>query len=349
MERLIEKIFEPAKGVALGKESKNLIRESLLMHIKGNPPYTFFSRIKPVYAATISLLAVVLVVSAVSVEAESALPGDILYPVKIGFNEKIMQTLAFSDEAKTKVNIQLAELRLHEAEQLAVKGKMTKVGQQQINNNFKEKAENVAQAINKLNNEKMYNNAQKTALNFEASLKAHSYVLEKIKESKTAAAPAENRKVEAKDTKDAFDDLINEVNGATAKASISNEVSVMSSLNQSGPADSLKEETIQNHLREAEKSIKDVRDLIGQSDKIDDNTLKQVEGNLSLAEEKVAKGKERIDSGDKDYAGIISNFNRASIIAKQSENLIRTQSSLGIKIDINISNGDDNQTKTSPQ
>jgi hypothetical protein len=75
-------------------------------------------------AFAVSTLAILLMVSmgGVSYAAEGALPGDLLYPVKVKVNEPIEVALAPSPVAKAQVAVQHAEERIRETEVLAAKG-----------------------------------------------------------------------------------------------------------------------------------------------------------------------------------------------------------------------------------
>ena len=84
----------------------------------------FFSLGRARYAFSAALL-ILLVGGGTSYAAESALPGEALYPIKIGINEKIAATLAVSAEEHAYFDAQLAERRMEEAEQLAASGKLS--------------------------------------------------------------------------------------------------------------------------------------------------------------------------------------------------------------------------------
>lgn len=60
-----------------------------------------------------------------SLAAQGALPGDLLYPIKIDINEEVVSALALSDEAEASLQAKLAKERLEEAETLAANGKLT--------------------------------------------------------------------------------------------------------------------------------------------------------------------------------------------------------------------------------
>ncbi len=57
--------------------------------------------------------------------AKSALPGDMLYPVKTGIDEPIEEALAFGPEAKSAVHVSHALERLSEIAQLQSAGKLS--------------------------------------------------------------------------------------------------------------------------------------------------------------------------------------------------------------------------------
>jgi len=61
----------------------------------------------------------------VPVVAEKTVPGDVLYPVKVRFNEEIRSTLAFSPYQKVEWETERLERRIAEARLLANEGKLT--------------------------------------------------------------------------------------------------------------------------------------------------------------------------------------------------------------------------------
>ncbi len=82
---------------------------------------------------TFSAALLILVVGGgTSYAAQTALPGDALYPVKIGINEKIAAAFATSPEDHVRLDAQLTERRLQEAETLAATGKLSAADGAQI-------------------------------------------------------------------------------------------------------------------------------------------------------------------------------------------------------------------------
>ena len=72
----------------------------------------------------IAILLIVLLGGGVSFAAEGALPGDALYPVKVGVNERVRAALALGLEADAEWNVRQIERRLEEAEELSAEGEL---------------------------------------------------------------------------------------------------------------------------------------------------------------------------------------------------------------------------------
>ena len=68
--------------------------------------------------------------------AEGALPGDILYPIKVHVNEEMRATLATTPKAKADWAVGRAERRLEEAATLALSGELNEVTRAEIETNL---------------------------------------------------------------------------------------------------------------------------------------------------------------------------------------------------------------------
>ena len=148
----IEALFEEARDASLDAHERARMREELKLFMTEHParmPFilrmsTSFSSILD--AAPLSYvrlhpvaLALVLVLGlgvGTSYAAERALPGDVLYPVKLNVTESLQGALAVSDEAKAQWNAKRASRRLAEAEVLAQNGRLTAEVQSAIEMQF---------------------------------------------------------------------------------------------------------------------------------------------------------------------------------------------------------------------
>ena len=132
----------------------------------------------------ILLILSVLVSGGIAVGAEHALPGDILYPVKVDVNEEVRGWLATSEEAKGDWEIKRTEKRLEEAEQLADEGSLNTEASENIEANFEAHAQRVRERVEKFKNKENFNAAASLSLNFETALKTHDKILSRLANKK---------------------------------------------------------------------------------------------------------------------------------------------------------------------
>ncbi len=76
------------------------------------------------YAPILSALAIVFLGAGVAFASQNSLPGEALYPVKVGVNERVLEWMTPSPEAKAQLHIDLANKRLQEVEKVTLKGKL---------------------------------------------------------------------------------------------------------------------------------------------------------------------------------------------------------------------------------
>jgi len=93
-------------------------------------PYLFISSKLVTPLAFVLILAVI--GGGTAYAAEAAVPGDALYTIKVNVNEKVVEALAASTEAKAAVHAKLAERRMKEAEVLVERGALTRDAKEEI-------------------------------------------------------------------------------------------------------------------------------------------------------------------------------------------------------------------------
>ena len=128
------------KSITLTSKEKEAMFDVLKWYAESNPsikspylvpsPYRFVARAyfylgKPMSYAIASLLVVLLAGGSTVFASQSALPGDVLYPVKVNIAEPIQVALAVTTDAKQKVQVSLVDERLKEAEALAIQGRLS--------------------------------------------------------------------------------------------------------------------------------------------------------------------------------------------------------------------------------
>jgi len=142
MKRFSSQFNKKAKHIRLSVAERADLRERLVSYMEYHPlpkekkplpaqvgivsePFKVFKFNYARLSGVMGSFAMIIVV-AVPVLAEKALPGDVFYPVKVQFNEELRSTLAFSPYAKIEWETKRLERRLAEARFLADEGKLTK-------------------------------------------------------------------------------------------------------------------------------------------------------------------------------------------------------------------------------
>src|SRR3989344_4890930 len=109
------RIFDAQKGQSLESPELRTV-------LNRRSPYVFMSY--HVRMSLAGLLLFVLAGTGTVSAAQGALPGDLLYPVKVSINEKVEVALAPTTAAKAEVQVRLAERRVDEARELSVRGRL---------------------------------------------------------------------------------------------------------------------------------------------------------------------------------------------------------------------------------
>ena len=200
-----ERVFEDAKKATFSSDERESIKTRIRLFMEAHPPripwYIRFAdgtvstyhaadsrkifgfsvqRIRLAHHKPISFaFALVLCLGVGTTYAsEGALPGDVLYPIKVNVSEKVQGALAVATEDKVHWNATLTTRRLEEAEMLAAQGRLTPTVSAEIESQLNTSAENFNEHIVALaqasSNDAFVADAQS---NLEASLDAHANVL----------------------------------------------------------------------------------------------------------------------------------------------------------------------------
>jgi hypothetical protein len=215
MSKKFKHIIKNAKKVSLSKEERSEIRFILENHITENPllngsgsfvtsKNTFFEKISSIewmggylnnskFAQPLSFaLIVMFLLGGTTFAAETALPGDLLYKVKI-LNEKLSIKLVSSIEAKVRLQSRHTLSRLKEAEALESKGKLDEKTEAKVASIFKEHSNDTIASIALLQKEDK-EKAEQTSLMFKENLALHRNILDDVleKESVGENSPTED-------------------------------------------------------------------------------------------------------------------------------------------------------------
>lgn len=142
----------------------------------------------PLFSARMMVpaFALVLVIGVgTSYAAESALPGDALYPIKVLFNEPLGEAFQQTESAKAEWESRMVSRRLEEAEALAAKGELTPIVQEELQASIAVSAADFNASVAKLAavDDVAVARAQSK---FEASLLGHEEVLTALSSRRAA-------------------------------------------------------------------------------------------------------------------------------------------------------------------
>jgi len=158
------------------------------------PTYFYLLMKKPV--AWLVIIGMLVSGGGVSFAAEKSVPGDILYPVKVGVNEEVRSAFAVTPEKKAEWEAARAERRLDEAATLAVSGRLDETKRKDIETRFEKHAVRAAEDAETLG-EINTSAAVDFAANFETRLAAHEALLNEVNESGKLLGPSIRGQVKA--------------------------------------------------------------------------------------------------------------------------------------------------------
>ncbi|HTK33088.1 MAG TPA: DUF5667 domain-containing protein [Candidatus Paceibacterota bacterium] len=175
----IKNTIEDIKKISLTPKEKATLFDVLNWYADSNPsvksPYSIsiwtrhFNR--PLSYVLASFLIMLLAGGTTVFASESALPGDVLYPVKIHVSEPIKVALALNAEERQKIQVAQVEERLKEAETLAVQGRLASTTASDL-------GEAVDVQVRALNTSLSHRNKDQ----LDITLAAHATVLQSIKD-----------------------------------------------------------------------------------------------------------------------------------------------------------------------
>src|SRR3989344_4256688 len=215
----MRKIFKFLKRMRLTDRERQAQQRAVVEFVLQNPEREGTSSLRTTKArwsfwivfrhgyALVSMVALLLIGGGTSWAAEKALPGDLLYPIKIGFNENVRIALSLTPVAKAQWLSQQAVRRLSEAEKLANQGRLDQRVKTDLANRFTASVQNANQESARLAVSGKTQTAAELNSHFEATLRAHQKILNELEERR-ATVPDQKH----------VNDLITKVDAALEEA-----------------------------------------------------------------------------------------------------------------------------------
>jgi len=205
MKQFGNQLKKAASNVTIRAAERRQLRERVVAYMEYHPlprtkakqkevaylqtePYKTL-RINWFYVRGLTGALVLFLIVGVPLIAERALPGDVLYPVKVQFNEELLSTLSSSPYAKVEWETERLERRIAEARLLASEGKLTDEVQVAVVEAVKHHSDNAKREIEELRAEDQ-DEAAIAEISFASALEVQSEVLESAVEKEQKAALA---------------------------------------------------------------------------------------------------------------------------------------------------------------
>lgn len=192
MEKFLQKFKKLRNLIVFDPGSKAAARARLVSYLRGtdavraqdaarlitykSPLLTIIKNRPMPIVALITLLA--LLGGGTSFAAESALPGDFLYSVKVKVNEPVAAALHLSEDSKARFQAELAEKRLNEASALAAEGRLNSENEIELEGAFRSSAGNVETHLKSLESSGSTSTADEIGADFEDALRAYIAALQ---------------------------------------------------------------------------------------------------------------------------------------------------------------------------
>ena len=347
-----KKFFENLrKSVRLQAREKDAIRESLLSYIEKHPVRKEMDlrlntqtqrsmteslsilnifKLKPMTILVSLILMATLGLGGVSAAAENSLPGDALYPVKVGVNENIKSAVAFSQEGKADAEINKAERRLKEAEKLAVRGHFNEELKSRVDARFQNHIEKMTNIAAELEAQGNIEAASELRAKLDALLEVHEEILVKLEEQRALKAEAKALVKEVRsDLKQRIDD--NHEIKIRVETKIKENVAPRVKSAAEG-----KLGAAENKLAEVEKFIDK---KLGTDIDLDTATSSSVSAKLDGARNAIDQGKVKMET--EQYGEAFLLFQKSMFLSQQAKMLVHAQ------IDLAEEDDDDNGNSTS--
>lgn len=189
MEHIVKQIKKGAKHTRLTAMEKAEMRNVLVSYAKTHPvsnevlfarglPSPFnINNFRNKKGISILVIGGLLMGGTVSFAAESTVPGDALFTVKVYVNENVRGAVAVTSKAKAEWEVKLVERRLEEVEKLAMTPEVTPEVQQIAEQNLEHYSERVKNRIEKFDEDEDDEDAIEVASNLSEVFNVHEQVL----------------------------------------------------------------------------------------------------------------------------------------------------------------------------
>jgi tetratricopeptide (TPR) repeat protein len=262
----------------------------------------------------VSALLVIFLAGGTSVaqSAESTLPGQLLYDVKINLTEEVRASFSSSAEDRAVWDIERVTRRLEEVERLANQANVSTNVISKLDKRFRHAVERAEKSIAKLDAQGLHYTAAYLSSNLEASLQAHEQILAALNNQTSSSVFAT----------------------VHAKSKASTEVRAQHETDLSTNSSPDNEHAATGRLGATQNKLAEVRKLIeNKKDELGAEATAEAEAKLHVAQTVMTDGQAKLAAGE--FAEAFRLFQEAHRIARQAKTLMIARADLHVSVSIN--------------
>ena len=306
-------------------------RTGVLMHSTRGSLFDLSVRSRVLAAG--SVISALLIGSTVSYAAEGALPGDILYPIKVSINEPVRIALAQTSYTKAVVEVDLVDRRLQEAEQLAVEGRLTTETKISLEAGMNEHVGNVESYMASIKAEGEVADSSQIISDMEATLSAHGQVLSAI-----AQQAPEN---------DERENVVQLAAAVSARTTL-NVFAMVSGQEQNGHSEEVSDDGVIQKNAEEKKAQAAAGIIAAQAVVSEDASSGEDSAAvraLTSATGKVSEGEQQLKEGK--YSEALRSFTEGVKFTKEAQNIKKLEHKFNVRVGVPALDEEDDEEELS--
>lgn len=182
-DKQIKNLLERIPGIALTESERDEMKKDIRQYVEGHPiPEQKFSWATLFRTVVAPALFCIAVIGGGVLAAEGAMPGDVLYPVKVSVNEQIRAAFVSTPEGEARLESEILQRRLAEVEQLAAENQLDARIRLDLERRVQSQINEAQEQIKKLERNEELNDI-KSELN--ATLRIHGRILKSLSDRST--------------------------------------------------------------------------------------------------------------------------------------------------------------------
>ena len=324
--RRLNNFIKGTKQVVLGPQEREDIKHILAAHmeqtVREGQGIRLYNQRSPkitlIKAMPILLALALTFTGGTALAANGSLPGDLLYPVKVNFNEKVRGALAFSGEAEATFQSEMAARRLEELQRLAASTdeEFEAELRESVAARFEAHSQKALDQIEHLKAAGNLEAAANASSHLEASLEAHEELIARLSEDSDAIRLR-------------LQGILDRVHTRTEAAA---EARANAVARVSEDTSARLEIVAETRAKQAEQAINAAQRAFDRyEDRLSDRVKAQVEAKIEAAQEAYANGQTALEA--ENYVEAFRHFQASIGSSEQAKVMMRVWVSFKLDID----------------